>query len=156
MRTVELLFTDELGQPFSADSSIIMKMKIFISYAYAQSDREFALSLAHQLMEQGHQVWMDRLALLPGDNWPLEIGKALRDCDAMVVLLSPNSARSEGQRHEIDYALSSDQYAGRVIPVFIRPTKDYPWILEKFSAVRANNNPAGTGRKVGQLLRKVS
>jgi hypothetical protein len=129
-------------------------MKIYVSYA--QSDRAFALSLAKQLMGLGHHVWMDRLALLPGDNWPLEIGKALQDCDAMVVLLSPHSARSEGQRHEIDYALSSDQYAGRVIPVFIRPTKDFPWILEKFSAVRANNNPAGAGRKIGQLLRKVS
>jgi hypothetical protein len=129
-------------------------MKIFISYS--QSDRNFALSLAKQLTGQGHHVWVDRLALLPGDNWPLEIGKALEDCDAMVVLLSPHSARSEGQRHEIDYALSSDRYAGRVIPVFVRPTKDYPWILEKFSAVHANNNPAGAGRKIGQLLRKVS
>ena len=48
----------------------------------------------------------------------------------MVVLLSPDSAASEGQRREIDFALVSDQYAGRVIPVFIRPTKNFPWILE--------------------------
>jgi len=129
-------------------------MKIFVSYA--RSDKEFALSLAKQLTGQGHRVWVDLLALFPGDNWPLEIGKALEDCDAMIVLLSPNSAASEEQRHEIDYALVSDQYAGRVIPVFVRPTKDYPWILDKFAAVHANNNPAGAGRRIGQLLRKVS
>jgi hypothetical protein len=129
-------------------------MRIYLSYA--RPDKNFALSLARQLAAQGHRVWMDLLALLPGDNWPLEIGKALQDCDAMLVLLSPNSAASEGQRHEIDYALSSDQYAGRVIPVFVRPTKDYPWILDKFTAVHASNNPAAAGRKIGQLLRKVS
>jgi hypothetical protein len=130
------------------------EMKIFISYA--KSDTDFALSLTAQLTRQGHQVWTADRTLLPGDNWPLAIGKALQDCDAMVVLLSPNSARSEGQRYEIDFALSSDRYAGRVIPVFIRPTKNYPWILEKFSAVNADNNPAAAGRKIGQLLRKVS
>jgi hypothetical protein len=129
-------------------------MEIFISYA--RPDKDFALSLAKQLTGQGHRVWVDALALLPGDNWPLEIGKALQDCDTMVVLLSPNSATSEEQRHEIDFALSSDQYAGRVIPVFVRPTKAYPWILDKFTSVQANNNPAGAGRRIGQLLRKVS
>ncbi len=130
-------------------------LKVFISYA--KSDRDFALSLTNQLIRQGHQAWVADRALFPGDNWPLEIGKALRDCDAMVVLLSPHSATSEAQRREIDYALVSEQYAGRVIPVFIRPTKKYPWILEKFPAVRAHhNNPESAGRKVGQLLRKAS
>ena len=129
-------------------------MKVFVSYA--KSDRDFALSLTSQLIRQGHHAWVADHTLLPGDNWPLEIGKALQDCDAMVVLLSPNSADSEGQRREIDYALVSDQYAGRVIPVFIRPTKNYPWILEKFPAVRAHNDPEGAGRKIGQLLRKAS
>jgi TIR domain len=129
-------------------------MKIFISYA--KPDKDFALSLTEQLTRQGHQVWTADLALFPGDNWPLAIGKALEECGAMVVLLSPNSGRSESQRHEIEFALTSDRYAGRVIPVFIRPTKNYPWILERFSPVNADNNPAGVGRKIGQLLRKVS
>ena len=129
-------------------------MKIFLSYA--KRDKDFALSLTEHLTRQNHQVWTADLALFPGDNWPLAIGKALEQCDAMVVLLSPNSGRSEWQRHEIEFALSSDRYAGRVIPVFIRPTKNYPWILEKFSPVKADNNPAGAGRKIGQLLRKVS
>ena len=129
-------------------------MKVFISYA--KSDRDFALTLTSELIRQGHQAWVADRTLLPGDNWPLEIGKALENCDAMVVLLSPHSADSEGQRREIDYALGSDQYAGRVIPVFIRPTKEYPWILERFTPVRAHNDPEGAGRKIGQLLRKAS
>jgi hypothetical protein len=119
------------------------------------SDKYFARSLAKQLTDLGHEVWVDFLALLPGDNWPLEIGKALQDCGAMVVLLSPHSASSDQQRREIDFALSSPQYAGRVIPVFMRPTKDYPWILDRFAAIRASD-PAGTGKRIGQLLRKAS
>jgi len=129
------------------------RMKVFVSYA--KSDREFALSLASQLTKQGHNAWMADRALFPGDNWPLEIGKALQDCDAMVVLLSPNSGKSEIQRHEINYALSSDRYSGRVIPVFIGPAKDYPWILDEFPKVKVNANPAAAGRKIGELLRKA-
>jgi hypothetical protein len=127
-------------------------MKIYVSYA--QPDSDFAAAVAKQLMVQSHHVWMDQLSLLPGDNWQLAAGKALQDSDAMVVLLSPNSARSRGQKHEINYALGSDQYAGRVIPVFIRPTKEYPWILDKFSTVQADNDPAEVGRKIIQVLRK--
>jgi hypothetical protein len=128
-------------------------MRVFVSYA--KSDREFALSLTSQLVKQGHRAWIADDELYPGDNWPLEIGKALETCDAMVVILSPNSGKSESQRHEINYALSSERYSGRVIPVFIGPTKDYPWILDEFPKIQASANPGATGRKIGQLLRKA-
>jgi hypothetical protein len=128
-------------------------MKVFVSYA--GPDRDFALALRERLISKGHYVWVDDRTLLPGDNWPLEIGRALQSCDSMVVLLSPNSGKSEIQRHEINFALGSERYSGRVIPVFIGPTKDYPWILDKFPTVHVNSNPAAAGRKIGELLRKV-
>ena len=131
-------------------------MKVFVSYA--KPDRDFAFSLTDQLIKQGHEAWMADNVLFPGDNWPLAIGRALQHSDAMVVLLSRNSGKSEFQRHEINFALGSERYSGRVIPVFIGPTKDYPWILDEFpkvQAIQANANPAAVGRKIGQLLRKA-
>jgi hypothetical protein len=128
-------------------------MNIFVSYAFR--DSAFAVSLAEELVRQGHRAWVAHRNLLPGDNWALETGKALEASDAMIVLLSPDSAGSEAQRHEIDYALSSNQYAKRVFPVFIGPTKDYPWILDRFVVIHANNSPLEVGRKIGQLLRKA-
>jgi hypothetical protein len=128
-------------------------MKVFVSYA--GPDRDFALALREQLTNKGHYVWVDDRTVLPGDNWPLEIGRALQNCDSMVVLLSPNSGKSEIQRHEINFALSSDRYSGRVIPVFIGPAKNYPWILDEFPTVHVNANPAAAGRKIGELLRKA-
>jgi hypothetical protein len=128
-------------------------MKVFVSYA--GPDRDFALAVKAQLEAKGHYVWVDDRTIFPGDNWPLEIGKALQSCDSMVVLLSPNSGNSEIQRHEINFALSGDRYSGRVIPVFLGPTKDYPWILDELPTVHANANPAAAGHKIGELLRKA-
>jgi hypothetical protein len=128
-------------------------MKIFVSYA--GPDRDFAVALKDYLSVKGHYVWVDDRTLLPGNNWPLEIGKALQSCDTMVVILSPNSEKSEIQRHEINYALGSNRYSGRVIPVFIGPAKDYPWILDEFPTIHVRQNPALAGRKIGELLRKA-
>jgi hypothetical protein len=131
----------------------LVEMKIFLSYA--RPDQAFANALSEHLTAKGHIVWADFLSLLPGDNWPLAIGRALDNCDAMVVILSPKSDKSETQRHEINYALGSERYSGKVIPVFIGPTKNYPWILDEFQSVRVNANPAAAARQVSDLLRKA-
>src|SRR6266487_333029 len=105
-------------------------MKVFLSYA--SEDREVAKELASHLAKEKIEAWDPAEALFPGDNWALKIGKALEQSDAMVVLLSPNSVKSEWVLHELQYALSTPHYKGRVIPVVVRPTKDIPWILKRF------------------------
>jgi hypothetical protein len=103
--------------------------KVFISYA--PPDRNFAQELATQLSQEGLDVWLDAAELVPGDNYALAIGKALEQSDAMVVLLSPYSVASDLVRQEIEYALGSQKYKDRLIPVLIRPTERIPWILSK-------------------------
>src|SRR5712692_5774960 len=109
--------------------------QVFLSYA--SPDRELAAELAKRLGKEGYEVWFADGRLFPGDNWSLAIGKALEESDAIVVLLSPESVRSASVRREIEYALSSKQYKDRLIPVLVRPTRDFPWILERFSMIRA-------------------
>ncbi len=109
-------------------------MQVFISYA--AKDREIARELGSALTKRGLKVWLADEQVLPGDNWSLKIGEALDRSKAMLVLLSPDAVKSELVRREIQYALSSPKYEGRVIPVIVRPTKDIPWILRKFHVTR--------------------
>src|SRR5271163_4013871 len=78
-------------------------MQIFLSYA--GSDKAYAKSLASQLQKRGFSVWSPRDEVLPGDNVWLQTGEALKKSRAMIVLLSPDSVRSEHVRREIEYAL---------------------------------------------------
>jgi hypothetical protein len=120
-------------------------MNIFISHSTA--DREFAEDLASRLVEAGHAVWRDGLDVSPGENIALRSGRALERSDAMIVLLSPDAVESRWVRGEIEYALSSPKFEGRLIPVVVRPTKRIPWILRTLSSVRLYRDPR-RGRKL--------
>ena len=48
--------------------------RIFI--AYVHEDAEIALRLYRDLKAHGLAPWMDSQKLLPGQNWPREIGRA--------------------------------------------------------------------------------
>ncbi len=131
-------------------------MKLFVSYS--GSDKELARELISRLVAEGFEVWQD-VEVHPGDNWPLAVGKALEESDAMIVLLSPDAAESEWVGREIEYALTSPRYKNRLIPVIVRPTRRIPWILRKLHLIRLYEDPAeGTDRVVdgGRQLAKAT
>lgn len=125
--------------------------KVYLSYA--NSDLAVARKVAAQLEAAGHKVWFAADAIFPGSNWALEAGKALDKADAMVVLVSPQSMKSNGVRREIEYALSAPQYRGRLIPVIVKPTPDIPWILKKFPNVRISRRAAEAGREIASYVK---
>jgi len=125
-------------------------MRVFLSYA--QSDREVAKELASRLEEAGHSVWLPDDELFPGENWALEIGKALNESEAMVVLLSPQAMKSDWVRKEIEFALGARQYRGRLIPVMVKPTSDIPWILKKLPIVRLGKHIAAATREIADYI----
>src|SRR2546422_4749770 len=107
-------------------------MKVFISYA--QPDEKLAEKIGDSLRQAGLTVWDYRRDILPGDLWSEKASQALRDSDAMVVLLTPEAARSKQVRSEIDYALTQNTFKNRLVPVLVGspdriPKKDLPWIL---------------------------
>lgn len=121
-------------------------MKVFLSYV--QSDREVAKELAGLLEKAGHDVWFADDALFPGENWASQIGKALKESEAMVVLLSPLAMKSDWVRQEIEFALGASQFQGRLIPVMVKSTADIPWILKKLPIVRFDKHIAKAGREI--------
>jgi hypothetical protein len=125
-------------------------MRIFLSHA--QSDLGFARKLSEHLGAAGFQVFDPTDELLPGDNWSLEIGRALDISDAMVVLISPASARSPWIKHEIQYALGSERFQDRLILVEVEPTDDFPWVLNHLPWIRLEGNFAEAGEQVSKIL----
>lgn len=113
-------------------------MQVYISYARA--DQPLAKRVADVLRASGMTVWLGAEQILPGDNWGEHVGRALRESDAMVVLLTPNTAQSSNLEYDLGYALGSREYEGRVVAVKAGSVQElshseFPWILSKFPTI---------------------
>jgi hypothetical protein len=114
-------------------------MQVFISY----SDRDEALArkVTNGLKQAGFEVWYEGDEILPGENWADKIAKALRESDAMVVLLTHEALHSVRVRRDIEYALGAKKYKERLIPVMVGTSPDdfgtsyFPWVLWSSSMV---------------------
>src|ERR1043166_6640866 len=128
--------------------------QIFISYAH--KDQKIAKELTSMLAAGGMKVWLADEQVLPRDNVSLEVGKALEQSDAMVVLLSPDAVASQNVRREIAYALSSPKFEQRLVPVMVKATKNIPWFLENLAPIRLSEalNPSN-GCKIFEKPRNV-
>src|SRR5439155_4443605 len=127
-----------------------MRMQVFISHS--QKDQKLAKELSSRLSAAGVKVWLAEERVLPGENLPLEVGKALQRSDAMVVLLSPDAVESANVRSEISYALASPKFEGRVIPVIVKPTKAIPWFLQTLPMIRSRGT---RGTSIKRLAQKI-
>lgn len=114
-------------------------MRVFVTYA--SRDRELAVRLAADLSAAGLSVWNPEEDVAPGDNPANVRGKALDESDLLVALITRGALdESELLRGEIRYALTSERFAGRLIPVLVefgtfQAGKDVPWILLKLDPV---------------------
>jgi TIR domain-containing protein len=129
-------------------------MKVFISHSL--SDKELARDVAQGLADEGFDVWFDEWTLHPGDNFAKKIGKALESADAMVVVVSPKGINEGWQRQEIQYALATPRFEGRLVPVIVKQSPEIPWILEKMDVVRPGRTGAETARRVIKALQHVT
>lgn len=127
-------------------------MEVFVSYA--QPDIPIARAVAKGLSDEGYKVALAEDEIAPGDNWALKIGEALARSRALVVLLSPDAVKSDQVRREVEFALTSPQFAHRIFPVMIRPTQRVPWILRELNMLVTGPNPSEVRKAVLDALRK--
>ena len=74
--------------------------------AYAREDRAEAKKLYDALHEAGFEPWMDEEKLLPGQNWPRAIERAIELSDFFLICFSSRSVVKRGYFHaELRYAL---------------------------------------------------
>lgn len=115
--------------------------------SYARADAPFALRLADDLRASGVDLWIDQRDIAPSQRWDRAVEAALRDCAAVVVVLSPRSVASENVLDEIGFAIDSRKdvvpllYESCNVPMRISRmqridfTGDYRDALERCQAV---------------------
>jgi hypothetical protein len=98
-----------------------MADQVFISYSHR--DEEFVTRLASDLHQQvSGGVWFDRSDLQAGQRWRDKIAAGIRDCKALILVLSPDALDSVEVHKELDQALQANT---TIIPILYRPVKSF-------------------------------
>lgn len=95
-------------------------LKVFLCHAHA--DRDAVRALYTRLTDDGVDAWLDKAKLLPGQDWELEIKKAVREADVVVVCLSKQFNQAGFRQKEVRLALDTamEQPEGEI---FIIPAR---------------------------------
>ena len=97
-----------------------LEPQVFV--AYVAEDLELARRLCDSLAAAGCSPWLDKDKLLPGQNWPRAIKRAIEISDAFVPCFSPRSLVKRGEfqaelHHALDCARRLPLDSVFVIPV---------------------------------------
>jgi tetratricopeptide (TPR) repeat protein len=80
-------------------------LKVFLCHAHA--DRDPVRGLYARLTKDGVDAWLDKEKLLPGQDWELEIRKAVRETDLVIVCLSKQFNQAGFRQKEVKLALDT-------------------------------------------------
>ncbi|MBN1453183.1 MAG: SUMF1/EgtB/PvdO family nonheme iron enzyme [Anaerolineales bacterium] len=110
-------------------------LRVFL--CHSSNDKPTVRELYRQLSVEGWlDVWLDEEKLYPGQDWNLEIEKAVESADAILVCLSNNSITKEGYvqrelRIVLDYADYKPEGTLYLIPIRLEdcdpPRRLRPW-----------------------------
>lgn len=78
-------------------------LKVFLCHAHA--DRDAVRTLYNRLIKDGVDAWLDKEKLLAGADWELEIRKAVRESDVVVVCHSTQFNQKGFRQKEVKIAL---------------------------------------------------
>lgn len=95
-------------------------LKVFLCHAH--SDAAAVRDLYRRLVRDGVDAWLDKEKLLPGQDWELEIRKAVRSSDIVVVCLSQRFNQAGFRQKEVRLALDTamEQPEGEIFIVPLR------------------------------------
>lgn len=85
----------------------------YVFVSYSKENRDYARRLRDQLLGRGFDVWIDEV-IDPGDDWWRFIRRAIRDCAAFVVMMTPEAEGSHWVGVELLHAL---EYKRPVFPL---------------------------------------
>lgn len=124
-QTVEI---DGLGifQACGRGYELLPQTRPDVFIAYVAEDRVPARRLCEALTAEGCSPWLDKDKLLPGQNWPRAIERAIEVSDAFVACFSPRSVFKHGQfQSELRYALD----CARERPMVADAGDDSPFVI---------------------------
>ncbi len=121
---------------------------IFISYS--SKDREKAVQLTDLLISAGLSVWIDQSGIEVATSWSGEIVDAIDNCNALIVLLSPNSVQSKNVVREVSLAFEKNK---KILPLDLEPvvlSRDLQYHLAGIQRASMENTDAVL-RALGKL-----
>jgi hypothetical protein len=90
--------------------------QLFISYS--REDRDFVDGLIRDISDAGFDVWLDREDIRGGTQWRAAITRAIHECSAFLVILSPNSVGSRNVGRELELASDNNR---PILPIIYQP-----------------------------------
>ena len=105
----------------AASTELPRRLRVFL--CHARSDKPAVRDLYRRLRSDGIAPWLDEEDLLPGQDWQLEIPKAVRSSDAVIICLSRRAITKAGYvQKEIEDALdvASKQAEGAIFLIPLR------------------------------------
>lgn len=119
---------------------------IFISYS--RKDLAQASALENALLAEGLQVWRDLNSILPAESFPEATGKAIADCDILVLMWSPHARESRFVGLEWNTALALHK---RIVPILLDSDCGLPPALAPFNGL-PGAELARAAERIAQLL----
>jgi len=98
--------------------------RVFLSYS--RRDLVFVEKFAEDLQKAGYAVWYDLTDLEGGDRWAREIQDGIRTSDIFVIVISPDSVKSEWVEREFLFASNRMM---KIVPVLYRMCELPLWLL---------------------------
>lgn len=111
-------------------SSIAYSLQPRFFVSYSRKQKYIAEELQKFLKQQSMTVWFDQDAITIGDNWMEEIRKGIHQSDELVLIVSPDSLKSEIVSQEITIA----ETCGKIIRPFVLETctAEIPAFIQKY------------------------
>ena len=108
---------------------------VFLSHS--TKDAAILKKVATALRNSGVKVWYSEKHIKGATQWHDEIGKALKTCDWLCVLLTPHSVESKWVKREVHYALRSDRYEDRLVPLIVKKcdVDKLSWVLSGLQTI---------------------
>jgi TIR domain len=116
----------------------IRPLRIFVSYSRADTD--LADQLESDLKRVGLQPWVDRQGIEGGHDWLDAIQHAIEQCDALVVILTPQAVGSEFVRIEWRHA---KRMRKKVVPLLYKLPSRMPMDLAEIQWVDFQHDRVG-------------
>jgi formylglycine-generating enzyme required for sulfatase activity len=102
------------------------QLRVFL--CHSSNDKPAVRDLYDKLTARGIDAWLDEKKLLPGQDWDIEIQKAVRGADTVIICLSKTSITKEGYvqkeiKFSLDIALEKPEGTIYLIPTRLEDCK---------------------------------
>ena len=127
---------------------------IFISYK--KEDVHFADGVKRKLENSEFKSWIDRYQLVAGDRWSNLIEQALRDCIALIVIITPDMLDSDYITYEWSFALGANKPVIGIMMKLVEDNRLHPELQARQHLNYVNRSLDDDNRLIETIKQKIA